>query len=113
MPDIYAQYDALLFTSAWEEPFALTPLEAMAAALPVIGTPSGGSRELFRDGENALVYPARDDAALAAALSRLRADKPLRTRMAQVGRDEVRAKYDLQAIVTQIETFLKDSIHGR
>ncbi len=113
MPGIYAQYDALLFTSAWEEPFALTPLEAMAAALPVIGTPSGGSRELFRDGENGLVYPARDDAALAAAITRLRADPARRERMTATALAEVRARYDLQAIVTQIEDYLEKSRHGR
>jgi glycosyltransferase involved in cell wall biosynthesis len=113
MPAIYAAYDALLFTSAWEEPFALTPLEAMAASLPVIGTPSGGSRELFRDGENALVFPARDDAALATAIRRLRADPVLRNNLAQRSLGEVRAHYDLTPIVTQIEQFLEETRHGR
>jgi glycosyltransferase involved in cell wall biosynthesis len=113
MPAVYAQYDALLFTSAWEEPFALTPLEAMASGLPVIGTPSGGSRELFRDGDNALVFPARDDAALAAAIDRLRTDPLLRTRMAQRSLTEVRARYDLPGIVTEIENFLRENAHGR
>ncbi len=45
MRKLYSQYDALLFTSNWGEPFALTPLEAMASGLPVItsldGRPAG------------------------------------------------------------------------
>ena len=46
MPPVYSAHDALLFTSEWAEPFALTPLEAMASGLPVIGTTTGGSGEL-------------------------------------------------------------------
>jgi glycosyltransferase involved in cell wall biosynthesis len=113
MPAVYADYDALLFTSAWEEPFALTPLEAMAAGVPVVGTPSGGSRELFRDGENTLVFPARDDAALAAALLRLRADAGLRRRLAHTARAEVAARYGLDAIVDRIEAYLEETRDAR
>ena len=64
--DVYRQHDALLFTSEWEEPFALTPLEAMACGLPVIGTTTGGSKELFRCGSNALTYTAGNHHELAA-----------------------------------------------
>lgn len=110
MPQVYARHDALVFTSAWEEPFALTPLEGMSAALPVVGTPSGGSRELFRDGENGLVFPAGDDAACAAALAKLDSDPALRARLAATALPEVRARYDLDAITAQIETYLSETI---
>jgi len=109
MPSVYGRYDALLFTSAWEEPFALTPLEAMAARLPVVGTPSGGSRELFREGENGLVFPAGDFQALAAAVARLADDAALRERIAATGHREVREAYDLKAITGQIEAFLLET----
>ena len=62
---IYRQHDALLYTSEWEEPFATTPLEAMACGLPVIGASIGGIRELLRHGENALTYTAGDASELA------------------------------------------------
>lgn len=110
MVEIYAQHDALVFTSAWEEPFALTPLEGMSAALPVVGTPSGGSRELFRDGENGLVFPAGDAPACAAAIARLDADPALRARLAATALPEVRARYDLAAITAQIEDYLAETI---
>ena len=47
MPAVYRAHDLLLFTSEWAEPFALTPIEAMGCGLPVIGTTTGGSAELF------------------------------------------------------------------
>ena len=108
MRRIYAQYDALLFTSAWEEPFALTPLEAMAARVPVISTLAGGSRELVRDGENALGFTAGDDAELARQIARLAGDPVLRTALAETAEREVVARYDLAAITWQIEDFLRE-----
>jgi glycosyltransferase involved in cell wall biosynthesis len=113
MPGVYADYDALLFTSAWEEPFALTPLEAMAAGVPVLGTPSGGSRELFRDGENAIVFAVRDDAALAAGIRRLAADAALRQRIATTAGGEVRARFELATVMHRIERILEESCRGR
>lgn len=113
MPAIYAAYDALLFTSAWEEPFALTPLEAMAARVPVIGTPSGGSRELFRDGENAVVFAPRDVRGLAAGIRRLAGNAALRASLAENAHREVVARHDLEPITDQIESYLEDSRRGR
>ena len=114
MRRVYADYDALLFTSAWEEPFALTPLEAMSADLPVISTLLGGSAELVRDGENALQFGARDDVGLARAVERLAADPALRSAMVVTAGREVVERYDLAVIVSQIEDYLRTTIdlHG-
>jgi glycogen synthase len=115
MCTVYSEYDALLFTSAWEEPFALTPLEAMSAQLPVISTLLGGSRELVRDGENALEFAARNDAELAAAIDRLAADPELRRRIIATAGREVVERYDLEVIVSQIEDYLTATVtaHGQ
>lgn len=114
MKRVYAGYDALLFTSVWAEPFALTPLEAMAARVPVIGTLAGGSAELIRDGENALAFPAGDAAALAAQVCRLAGDPALRRALADTAGREVAARFDLAVITDQIEAYLRASLarHG-
>lgn len=112
MPAIYAAYDALLFTSAWEEPFALTPLEAMAARVPVIGTPSGGSRELFRTGQNSVVFTARDVHGLAAGIRHLASNATLRRRLAATAEAEVCKLYDLKMITDRIESYLGESRRG-
>ncbi|MEI8343292.1 MAG: glycosyltransferase family 4 protein, partial [Verrucomicrobiota bacterium] len=109
MAGVYAKHDALLFTSAWEEPFALTPLEAMAAKVPVISTLEGGSRELVRHGENALAYRTGDADDLAAQVLRLDGDPALRVSMSELSLREVRERYDLERITTQIETYLRES----
>ena len=110
MPEIYRKHDALLFTSEWAEPFALTPLEAMASGLPVIGTTTGGSREIFRHRDNALTYTAGNPEELAERIIELASSPALRVRIAETGRAEVRNNYSLPAIVDQIETYLRETV---
>jgi glycosyltransferase involved in cell wall biosynthesis len=112
MPAVYRQYDALLFTSEWKEPFALTPLEAMASGLPVIGTTTGGSAELFRDRENALTYPAGNAGELAHQILDLEREPALRVAIARQGHREVREKFNEPRIVSQIEAYLRETIAG-
>jgi glycogen synthase len=82
---LYADADALLFTSAWQEPFGLVPVEAMACATPVVGAATGGAREFLVDEVNCLAVPPRDPAALAAAVQRLADDAALRQRLVRGG----------------------------
>lgn len=110
MPDVYRAHDALLFTSEWEEPFALTPLEAMASGLPVIGTMTGGSRELFRHGENALTYEAGAATQLSERILQLQTEDHLRTSIAKTGHHEVHARFAMKPIVDQVEAYLRESL---
>ena len=110
MPAVYRTHDALVFTSEWEEPFALTPLEAMASGLPVIGTMTGGSKELFRHGENALTYTAGHAEELAQRILELDADPAARARMAAAGHAEVRAQYAEPVIMDQMERYILESV---
>ena len=110
MPDIYRAHDALVFTSEWEEPFALTPLEAMASGLPVIGTMTGGSAELFRHGENALTYHAGNPEQLAARILELASSGTLRHNLAKTGQAEVIELCSEPVIVDQIESHLSETI---
>ncbi|GAB5558383.1 MAG: hypothetical protein SynsKO_00300 [Synoicihabitans sp.] len=114
MRQVYADYDALLFTSAWEEPFALTPLEAMSAHIPVLSTLLGGSQELVRDGENALEFTARDAKSLAAGIKRMADDHELRQNLVELAGAEVVERYDLAVIVDQVESYLTETVrtHG-
>src|SRR5262249_34965233 len=110
MPQVYRSHDALLFTSEWTEPFALTPIEAMGCGLPVIGTLTGGSAEVFRPGGNALTYLAGNAHELADRILQLTNDSALRRRIAVTGQAQARQKYDLPVIVDQIEQYLVEAV---
>jgi glycogen synthase len=107
---VYRQHDALLYTAESEEPFALTPLEAMACGLPVIGANIGGARELLRHGENALTFTPGDAAELAARIQELQMQPALRCQMAETAQAEVQSRYNETTVVDQIENYLNASI---
>ena len=65
-----------------DEGFGRVTVEAMRAAVPVVGIDSGGTPEIVEDNVDGLLVPARDTPALAAALTTLKRDEPLRQRLA-------------------------------
>jgi glycosyltransferase involved in cell wall biosynthesis len=77
---LYRAHDVLLWTSTYEG-FGLVLLEAMSQELPVVTTPVGCAPALVRDGENGIVVPPRDPAAVAAAVESLMDSPALRRRL--------------------------------
>jgi glycosyltransferase involved in cell wall biosynthesis len=92
----YVAADAVVFPSEWPEPWGLVPLEAMSVGRPVIATGTGGSGEYLADGENCLVFPPGDAAALAACVRRLAGDPSLRARL-RAGGFETAARFSQAA----------------
>jgi glycosyltransferase involved in cell wall biosynthesis len=107
---IYRQHDAFLYTAEWEEPFATTPLEAMACGLPVIGANIGGVRELLRHGENALTYTSGDVPILASRIQELQMQPALRCQMAETAQAEVQSNYNETIVVDQIENYFNTTL---
>jgi glycosyltransferase involved in cell wall biosynthesis len=97
----YAACDAVLFPVEWDEPWGLVPLEAMAVGRPVIATGTGGSAEYLRDGENCLLVPRGDAAALRAAIGRLAGDPALRARL-RAGGLATAAEHTLARFVARV-----------
>jgi glycosyltransferase involved in cell wall biosynthesis len=77
-------------------PMAL--LEAMAAGKAVVATRVGAIPEAVLDGENGLLVPAQDSAALAIALERVLADAALRLRLGKQARATVEQHFSLDAV---------------
>lgn len=71
--------------TSYHEGFSLPILEAMACGCPVITTDSHGNRDFCENGVNCLIVPQDDDAALAAAISRLLGDPGLQARLREAG----------------------------
>lgn len=79
LPTAYAAADAVVFPVRWREPWGLVPLESMAAGRPVVASRAGGGpAEYLREEENCLGFATDDAEGLAAALTRLAADRALR-----------------------------------
>ena len=108
MPAIFQQFDALVFPSIYEEPLARVTQEAMAAGLVVVGTTTGGTGEILRDGETGLTFAPEDAEGLAEQVNRLIVDPYLFCRLAQAGRQTVLENFTLDKMVNEIEAYLVD-----
>jgi glycosyltransferase involved in cell wall biosynthesis len=85
-------------------------LEAMLLGKPVIATDIPGSRELVRHGESGFLVLPGDKNALTTALTRLIADKELRTKMGQRGREIVLANYSIERYVQGVEQIFDEAL---
>jgi D-inositol-3-phosphate glycosyltransferase len=88
-------------TTPWYEPFGLTPLEAMACAVPVIGSRVGGIAFTIVDGETGYLVPPHDPQAVCNRLDRLLGDPTLRVRMGQAGRTRVLRGFTWDLVATR------------
>jgi glycosyltransferase-like protein len=91
LPGWYAAADVLAFPST-KEGWGLAVLEAMSAGLPVVASDLPVFREYLRPGQDALMVPVDDAAALAAALGAVLDDSALAGRLRAAG-NEVCARF--------------------
>ena len=84
-------------TSSVYEGFGLPAAEAMSCGTPVIATRAGALPEIVGDDAAGILVPPGDPPALAAAIKRLLADKPLRQRMGQAARKRIEDFFSWQA----------------
>lgn len=99
-----------LLASEWQEPFAIAPLEAMAAGCAVVATLTGGSPEIFQDRLNSLVFEPASAADLTDRLELLLTDPALRREIAASGCRQVRDSYRLEQMVDRISEKLLELI---
>ena len=66
----YSAADVFI-TTPWYEPFGITPLEAMACGIPVIGSNVGGIKYSVKDGLTGFLVPPNNPEALAAKVQEL------------------------------------------
>lgn len=75
------------------EAIGVATMEAMAMSMPVVVTGVDGVPELVRDGVDGLLVPARDPAAMAAALRRVYGDPTLAERLGASAAERVRGSF--------------------
>jgi GT2 family glycosyltransferase len=111
MPRLLQQSDILLLPSTWEEPFSRMLLEGMVSGLAIVATPTGGTTEILRDGENGLLFAPGDAEDLALTISQLVVDPVLRTELANAGKQTVVERFTLTRMMNEIEKYLHEVAH--
>jgi alpha-1,3/alpha-1,6-mannosyltransferase len=106
--DLLSRCRCVVYTSEYEH-FGYVPLEAMAAARPVISVNNGGPAETIVDGATGLLCPATPEA-FADALARLVADPDGADRLGRAGREHVASKFSKAAFGVQLEQIVEEAV---
>lgn len=89
-------------TTPWYEPFGITPLEAMACGIPVIGSNVGGLKHTIVDGDTGYLVPPEDPEALALSLLRVLKDPELGRALGARGRKRVLQHFTWPAVARSL-----------
>ncbi len=106
VPNLLASADIGILCSH-EEGFSNAVLEGMAASLPMVVTNVGGNAEAVIDGETGFVVPARDPAALGAAILALASKPELREQMGTAARRRVEVHFSLDQCVQRYDALYR------
>jgi mannosyltransferase len=101
VPRWYQRISLYAFTSR-NEGFGLTLIEAMAAGAAVVAARAGAAESVVRDGEDGLLVPPGDVAALVAALEPLMRDPARAAALGRNARPRILADFGIDAEVERI-----------
>jgi phosphatidylinositol alpha-mannosyltransferase len=100
----FATADVYVSPATGQESFGIVLLEAMASGTPIVCSDIHGYKGVVRRGEQALLVPPRDRAALVSALERLLSDAALRQRMGAAGRERAR-QFSWESITAKVDDY--------
>ena len=105
---VVSAFDLSVFPSLWEGT-PLTVFEALAMGKAILATDADGLLDVLTDGQDALIVPRRNAAALAGGIVRLLDDPELRNRLGRQA-SVTAQQYDIAAFVRKMER-LYDILH--
>jgi D-inositol-3-phosphate glycosyltransferase len=89
-------------STPWYEPFGITPLEAMACGVPVVGAAVGGIKDTVVDGRTGYLVQPNDPMAVAERLALLHRRPADASRMGREGLRRVHQRYTWRSVATRI-----------
>lgn len=98
--EFLAQMDLFLLSST-SEGFSISTIEALATGLPAVVTRCGGPEEIVTADVDGLMVAPGDPAALSEGLLALLGDNGRAERLAQAGRQRVRERFDVEAMLAR------------
>jgi glycosyltransferase involved in cell wall biosynthesis len=102
IPNLLTAADFFVLASR-DEGLPLALLEAMSHGLPAVSTSVGGVPEVVANGEDGLLVPSGDVAAMAQAIGLLARDQAVRVRLGGAGQRRVEESFSFGRTATQYE----------
>lgn len=110
LPRYYRTAHIFCAPSTGFESQGIVLLEAMAAGRPIVASDIAGYRTVITNGQEGLLVPPADEAALAAAITRLISDTELQQRLGQAGRITAQ-RYSWDKIASQVLDYYEEVAH--
>lgn len=92
----------LFVTTPWYEPFGITPVEAMACGVPVIGAAVGGIKTTVSNGKTGFLVPPHDPAAAAERIVRLYSEPERLKALGEAGLRRANSQFTWKKVVQRI-----------
>ncbi|SFB99464.1 Glycosyltransferase involved in cell wall bisynthesis [Flexibacter flexilis DSM 6793] len=111
-PEVFwAEIDIMVHPNRFES-FGRVFVEAMAAAIPVIGLNEGGALQMVRDGYNGFLVPENDIAYICDKIKLLTEDSALRQQLGNAGRVTVEQDFDMPILGKRIKALYEQILHS-
>lgn len=102
--ELLPQADVFFLPSEYES-FGLSALEAMACAVPVVGTNTGGLPEVVEDGVSGFLHAPGDTDAMADSIRKLLSDDKLVQKMGEAARERAVSRFRREALLPVWEQY--------
>jgi len=96
-----------------EEAFGYTVIESFSVKVPVIGSDTGGIKEIIEDGKSGFLFPVGDYIKLAEIMSYCLNNKTVLQNMSDNAYNRFKSKYSLTDNIGQVVSVLDKSIKSR
>ncbi len=113
LADLYRAADLAIVPTRLLEGFGLATIEALACGTPVVATPVGGSVEILRRFEPALLAADVTSDALAAAILAWERDRARLSTLRPACRAYVEGNYSWRRFAAGVESILEDAVASR
>ena len=109
----YYSASDIFISTPWYEPFGITPLEAMACRLPVIGSHVGGIKYSVVNNETGFLVPPHQPKALSVKIAQLINNNNLRQQMAAKGLQRVHDYFTWEKVTESLSILYEDLIETK
>jgi len=109
IPQILPHCKVLLMPS-YDEPFGRVTIEAMASGIPVIGTNSGGTKEIIQNGITGYLVSPKNPSEIAEKMIQLYKNQDLVKKLGGAGKKLVIEKYSADEYVKKIENLIEEIV---
>ena len=113
VPALMAGSDVIVHASTAPEPFGRVIVEAMLTGRPVIATQGGAIGSIIDHGRTGLMVPPSNPHALAAAIQLLLSSPQQAAEMANEGRTDVAARFDLRETHRVLQAIFTQAVAGK